>query len=86
MIAAQKPLPKKLTAQEQGLRYVYWRVRADSADEATRLVFVEQVKRMRRARPEWDGARIAQELRDRGYGVRYGVEWTIRVATETVGR
>lgn len=78
-------LPKHETPYEREQRVIAHRANGTCRDDADRLVFGEDAVAMKRARPEWSAERVAQELRDRGLGQRYGVQWTIRVAGEAIG-
>lgn len=80
-----KPLPPVQTPQERVKRYIALRSRFGNRDDAEREMFAEDVRAMKKARPEWDAERCAQELRDRGLQGRWGVGWTILVATQALG-
>lgn len=76
-------LPKHETGIEHQQRYSRYRM-GRSYDEAKRLMFEEDVRAMKTARPEWDADRCAQEVRDRGFYGREGYAWSVRVARETL--
>ena len=79
------PLPTIEVPQERGQRYSRLRVSGLNYDQATRVMFEQDVRTMKTARPEWDAERVAQEIRDLGLYCREGYRWTVKVATETLG-
>jgi hypothetical protein len=73
------------TPLEHGAREVEIRSDGTFADDAVRVMFEQDVQAWRKAEPTWNAHEITVHIMDRGYYVRYGYSWGLRIARELMG-
>jgi hypothetical protein len=84
-IGLPKHWPVFETPLERNDREVSIRLTGICADDAFRVMFSEDVQAWRKAEPTWNAHEITIHIMDRGYYVRYGYSWGLKIAREMMG-